>query len=133
MNRRATAAAAALAMAAPLCTVAAPACTLPSSTGRLCVAVEPQATPQVGRYAAWKVRITDREGVPADVALSVRGGMPAHGHGLPSKPAVRRTAGGEFQIEGLLFNMPGDWVVVFDMRSNSGAPDSAAHRFSLGH
>ena len=125
-------AAAALWLALAAAAQAAAPCPLPSASGQMCFGIERQAAPPVGRYAAWNVKVTDRDGRPVDVSLSVRGGMPSHGHGLPSKPTVRRVSPGDFLVEGLLFNMPGEWVVVFDARAGGSAPDSANYRFNVG-
>ena len=44
--------------------------------------------------------------------------MPAHGHGLPTKPVVRDGARpGTYIVEGMKFTMPGHWVVEFNIRS----------------
>lgn len=62
---------------------------------------------------SWLIRITTPDGKPvAGASINVMGGMPEHGHGLPSQPAVQAGAGnGEYRIEGLSFNMPGWWEV----------------------
>jgi hypothetical protein len=51
--------------------------------------------------------------------------------GLPSAPAVRRVGKGDFLVEGLLFNMPGEWVVVFDARADGGGPDPTTYTLHL--
>ena len=46
--------------------------------------------------------------------INIDGGMPAHGHGLPTQPQVTRALGnGNYLVEGMRFNMPGAWVVNF--------------------
>lgn len=75
---------------------------------------------QVMREESWLIRITTPDGKPVDGAsLNVMGGMPEHGHGLPSQPAV--SAGdrpGEYRVEGLSFSMPGWWEVSFYISQN---------------
>lgn len=63
----------------------------------------------------WRIRITTPDGQPAAVStLHVSGGMPEHGHGLPTEPAVRGAGKpGEFVISGLQFGMSGWWEVSF--------------------
>lgn len=68
----------------------------------------------------WTVTIADPDGKPVTGALlTVLGGMPAHGHGLPTVPTVRELGGGRYLVEGLKFHMPGAWVVAF--RIEAGA------------
>jgi hypothetical protein len=55
--------------------------------------------------------------------ISVEGGMPEHGHGLPTMPlATAETSPGTYLVEGMKFNMPGWWTVGFDI-SEGGEPD----------
>lgn len=72
-------------------------------------------------FLEWTVEITTATGVavhPARFAIS--GGMPSHGHGLPSQPRVSRHLGsGKYLISGLKFNMAGDWVLLFDIVAES--------------
>jgi hypothetical protein len=124
------AAAAALWAALPTAGAAEP-CALKSASGRWCVAIDAPGTPRVGVYTAWKVRVTGPDGRPAELSVAVRGGMPAHGHGLPSTPAVRRVGPGNFLVEGLLFNMPGEWVLVFDARADGAGPDPVTYTLRL--
>lgn len=103
-----------------------------SANGKYRVRVQqPQAVAKVGTYLGWTVIVRDVDGRRADVSLRVRGGMPAHGHELPTSPEVRRVAAGEFLVEGLLFNMPGEWVVIFDMAEHRTMPQRAIIRFNL--
>ncbi len=63
------------------------------------------------KFHTWAVRIEAVDGTPLAVTrVMVDGGMPDHGHGLPTKPRVIKSkAVGEFLIEGLKFHMPGLW------------------------
>jgi len=69
----------------------------------------------INRIHTWKLMIKDRQGVPVSGALvKIDGDMPAHGHGLPTRPEV--SAGdkpGLYLVEGMKFNMPGHWVINF--------------------
>ena len=66
---------------------------------------------------AWLVSIATVEGQPVNGArIRVRGGMPAHGHGLPTKPVMTgEIQPGQYRVEGMKFNMPGHWTVTFDL------------------
>jgi hypothetical protein len=63
------------------------------------------------RMQTVRVAITDAAGVPVDDAtIQIDGGMPQHGHGLPTRPRVTRALGnGLYEIEGVRFNMGGWW------------------------
>ena len=67
----------------------------------------------VGPMHSWTVALTDADGSPVETAaIGVDGGMPQHGHGLPTAPAVTQALGeGRFLIEGMKFNMPGWWEI----------------------
>lgn len=70
---------------------------------------------QVMHEESWLIRITTPDGKPVSGAsIHVMGGMPEHGHGLPSQPAVSAdNRAGDYRIEGLSFSMPGWWEVSF--------------------
>jgi hypothetical protein len=69
------------------------------------------------------VLVTDAQGRPVDGAsIAVDGGMPEHGHGLPTQPRVTRALGGGlYEIEGLRFNMGGWWELKLAIDSPAGA------------
>lgn len=84
-----------------------------SIRGAIDVTVAPQSgAPRIGALHSWVVTLRDPQGNPVSQArISIDGGMPAHGHGLPTRPQVTRyLGGGEYLIEGVRFNMAGDWV-----------------------
>jgi hypothetical protein len=70
-----------------------------------------------------QVVITDRDGHPVDDAtIGIDGGMPQHGHGLPTRPRVSKAlGGGTYEIEGLRFNMGGWWELKLSIASPAGA------------
>jgi len=76
-----------------------------------------------GRLHAWTLHLETADGAPVDVAtVAVDGGMPRHGHGLPTKPRVTRPLGnGDHAVEGMKFNMGGWWVVKFRVSSSAGS------------
>ena len=64
-----------------------------------------------------------------DATIAVDGGMPQHGHGLPTKPRVtKRLGNGEHVVDGMKFNMGGWWVVDFTIDANG---QSDAIRFNM--
>ena len=76
-----------------------------------------------GRLQRWTLHLETAEGAPVDSAMvSVDGGMPQHGHGLPTKPRVTRALGnGDHLVEGMKFNMGGWWVVKFRVNATPGS------------
>jgi hypothetical protein len=75
-----------------------------------------------GKLHSWTLHLEDATGAPVDAArLVVDGGMPQHGHGLPTKPQVKRLAeSGDYLVEGMKFNMGGWWVVKFRVDATAG-------------
>ena len=69
-----------------------------------------------------QVVITDRDGHPVvGATMTIDGGMPQHGHGLPTRPRVSRALGGGiYEIEGLRFNMGGWWEFSLSIISPVG-------------
>ena len=66
---------------------------------------------RVRKMQSLTVVITDAGMHPLDNAqITIDGGMPQHGHGLPTQPRVTSdTGGGVYEIEGVRFNMGGWW------------------------
>jgi hypothetical protein len=58
-----------------------------------------------------QVAIADAAGEPIrNAEIAIDGGMPQHGHGLPTRPRVTKQVGdGIYEIEGVRFNMGGWW------------------------
>ena len=85
-----------------------------------------------GRLQSWTLHLETAGGAPVDSAVvAVDGGMPQHGHGLPTKPRVTRSLGkGDHLVEGMKFNMGGWWVVTFRVSSAAGR-DSLVFNLSL--
>ncbi|EYD74270.1 auxin-binding protein [Rubellimicrobium mesophilum DSM 19309] len=94
-----------------------------TEAGLYMAAVAPVEEPvTVGPMHAWTVTLTDRDGAPLDGArITVDGGMPQHGHGLPTSPAVTQDlGGGRYLIEGMKFNMPGWWELDLSIEGPAG-------------
>lgn len=66
----------------------------------------------------WDVVIAKVNGSPIkDVELSFDGGMPSHGHGMPTMPKVVKEGDTEFLVKGIKFSMPGVWELYFDIKN----------------
>jgi hypothetical protein len=93
-----------------------------SADGRYVAQVEPRETIRVGRLHAWRLDVRDRSGNGvAGAIIAVDGGMPQHGHGLPTRPRVTKELGnGGYEVDGMRFNMGGWWVVTFRITTPAG-------------
>lgn len=74
---------------------------------------------------SWIVTVTTADGAPVeDARITVDGGMPQHGHGLPTAPQVTGALGaGRYRIEGVRFNMSGWWEFKLRIEAGGGADD----------
>ena len=94
-----------------------------SEGGAYRATIRPQGdTIPQGKLQRWTLHLETAAGAPVDSAVvAVDGGMPQHGHGLPTKPRVTRAlGGGDHVVEGLKFNMGGWWVVKFRVSAAAG-------------
>jgi hypothetical protein len=80
------------------------------------VVTHPRPLP-VEQLHAWRVRLFDRQHRPvAGARIKVTGDMPAHGHGLPTAPIAVSRGGGVYELQGMMFQMPGRWYVQLQIR-----------------
>jgi hypothetical protein len=59
----------------------------------------------------WIAEVKTASGAPVpNATITISGGMPAHGHGLPTSPQVTEILGdGRYKVDGMRFNMAGQW------------------------
>ena len=83
------------------------------------VAYEPAPDPiPLNELFRLRVTVRDRSGRPVrGVGLAASAAMPAHQHGMNLEPKVRQTGEGSFEVEGLLFHMPGRWWIQLDLQA----------------
>jgi hypothetical protein len=93
-----------------------------SDSGRLVGILAPESgAVQVGAFQTWILALRTPDGVPVMGAeLAITGGMPLHGHGLPSQPTASEVAGGRYRIEGVKLNMHGAWVIEALVQTAAG-------------
>jgi hypothetical protein len=79
------------------------------------------AAPPLSKVHTWTVHVESTDGQPVEGAsITVDGGMPQHGHGLPTSPQVTRDLGnGDYLVEGMKFQMPGWWQVRFHISAGA--------------
>jgi hypothetical protein len=85
-----------------------------SGKGTFTATIEPGLEPvAINQIHSWTIEVVMADGsAPARAEIMVDGGMPQHGHGLPTAPQITTDLGsGKFAVEGMKFNMPGWWVV----------------------
>jgi hypothetical protein len=104
----------------------------PSAAGRFMATLQTDEPLRVRRLQTVRVAITDGAGQPMDdLTIAVGGGMPQHGHGLPTRPRVTRSLGeGLYEIEGVRFNMGGWWEFTLSITTPSG-PDVVTFNLDL--
>ena len=98
----------------------------PTQAGVFIVAVAPEGEPlRQGPLHGWIVTVTTPAGAPVeDATIAVDGGMPQHGHGLPTAPAMTGALGkGRYRIEGVRFNMSGWWELKLAIAADGASDD----------
>lgn len=80
----------------------------------------------------WTLHVETPDGQPVENAtITLKGGMPQHGHGLPTQPVVSQYLGkGDYLVEGMDFQMTGWWVVDFDVNAG-GKSDRVSFNLML--
>jgi hypothetical protein len=93
-----------------------------SATGLYTATLDADQPLRTRRLQTVRVRVADAKGRALDGAsIRVDGGMPQHGHGLPTAPRVTANAGdGIYVIEGVRFNMGGWWEFTLAITSTAG-------------
>ena len=83
------------------------------------VVTHPDPLP-VEQLHVWTVRLFDRKHHAVTRArIKVTGDMPAHGHGLPTAPVAVSRGRGVYQLQGVMFQMPGLWYVQLRVRAGN--------------
>jgi hypothetical protein len=74
----------------------------------------------------WTLHFETSDGTPVEHAkVHMKGGMPAHNHGLPTEPVVTQDLGnGDYQVEGMRFHMQGDWVIEVSITYGNNQHDT---------
>jgi hypothetical protein len=85
--------------------------------------VAPVQSPAINQIHSWKVKLATPDGAPVHGAkFVIDGGMPQHGHGLPTQPRVtREVEDGVYALDGMKFSMTGWWEVKLDIQGPQGA------------
>jgi hypothetical protein len=94
-----------------------------SADGRYVATLEPEGRLRPRQLQTVRVVVRDASGQAIDDAqIAIDGGMPEHGHGLPTRPRVTASlGGGVYEIGGVRFNMGGWWEFKLAITSPAGA------------
>lgn len=94
-----------------------------SSAGLYTATLQPAEALRPRKLQSIQVSLKDANGRIVDgAAITIDGGMPQHGHGLPTQPRVTKALGnGQYIIEGVRFNMGGWWELELAIAGNAGA------------
>ena len=103
-----------------------------SAAGRFTGTLETDAELRPRRLQTVRVILRDSNGQSVEgAAIRIDGGMPQHGHGLPTKPQVTQELGdGRYLVEGMKFNMPGWWKLEVRIDGAAGS-DTATFNLAL--
>lgn len=80
---------------------------------------EPEVV-SVGHHFVLEIALCQGRDTAPPTTLQVDVHMPAHRHGMNYRPSVRERGPGRYRAEGLMLHMPGQWELVFDLRSATG-------------
>lgn len=84
---------------------------------------------EVGLPFSLIMNVCTKRGEPAEL-VGVDATMPEHKHGMNYATTLKAMGEGRYRVEGLLFHMPGNWEVAFDVRSG-GEIQRLTHDFVL--
>lgn len=98
--------------------------TRPTLDKKFVVALQPPArAAAINQIHSWQITLTSPTGHPITHAqIAVDGGMPQHGHGLPTRPQVTPLAvDGTYLMEGMKFSMSGWWEIKLAIQADGGS------------
>ena len=80
---------------------------------------EPSAVPRGEPFdlSVWAFGADGRL-LPSGHSILVDAGMPQHRHGMNVLPRITPRDDGGFDVTGLLFHMPGEWTLTFDVEQD---------------
>jgi hypothetical protein len=93
-----------------------------SARGLYVAKLEGAATLKPRKMYTLQVSVTNTAGeAVTNATITIDGGMPQHGHGLPTRPRVTKELGnGAYEISGLRFNMGGWWELKLTITTPAG-------------
>ena len=95
-----------------------------TDAGLFTVTIAPEKSDfQRNQIHSWIATIkTADDKLVENAVIKIDGGMPQHGHGLPTAPQMTEYLGdGKYRIEGVRFNMRGWWEFKLDISAGETA------------
>ncbi len=89
-----------------------------SKRGLFTVSYESALQPiEINRIHQWVLHVESESGeLVTGAKIEVTGGMPAHNHGLPTRPRViEELEDGNYRLDGMRFHMTGDWELTISI------------------
>jgi hypothetical protein len=105
-----------------------------SDSGRLAGQLAPESgAVEIAEFQSWVLELRNADGgAVTRAAIGIAGGMPGHGHGLPTEPRVTEELGdGRYRIDGVKLNMVGAWVIEVFVQTSEGSGERAGLRDRL--
>jgi hypothetical protein len=99
----------------------------PTAQNKYRVSIQPMVPAiAINQLHAWQVQVTSLSGEPVlHARIDIDGGMPQHGHGLPTQPAItQELGGGRYLMEGMKFSMTGWWEIKLKLDSAERGADA---------
>ncbi len=75
----------------------------------------------VGQHFSLQLQVCTDPGTTLPTEVRVDADMPAHRHGMNYRATVRNTGPGRYQVDGLMFHMPGRWRFRLELGSGAQA------------
>ena len=90
-----------------------------SGRGIYTVSFESSLEPiEINKIHSWVLHLTRDSEAVTGASLIVTGGMPAHDHGMPTRPRVTEELGdGVYRLDGMRFHMGGYWEVSIEIEA----------------
>jgi hypothetical protein len=86
---------------------------------------------EINRIHSWTLTITSDGNPVIGAELEITGGMPAHDHGMPTRPRMTEELGeGRYRLDGMRFHMNGKWEVSIEIKAE-GRRDTAVVLLNL--
>ena len=80
------------------------------------------APPVVGEHFVVDLTVCPKPGVKRPSSVRIDAQMPEHRHGMNYRPSLVAAGGERYRAQGLMFHMPGRWVMTFEL-SDGAATD----------
>ncbi len=75
----------------------------------------------VGQHFSLQLQVCADPGMTLPAGVRVDADMPAHRHGMNYRATVQNTGPGRYQVDGLMFHMPGRWRFRLELGSGAQA------------